>query len=142
MTQSTQSKIGTHDCNITKQAEEGISQKYLLGKLGSSETGVAVCGISDFPIGIITDEAAAPDVSGESAIVNVALLGGATTLQAVASGSVAAGALLVPAAGGKVQSLPEDSGTYNVIGLALTSATADGSRLEFMSCVPQLRVVS
>ncbi|MDR1414149.1 MAG: DUF2190 family protein [Puniceicoccales bacterium] len=140
MTQSTLSNLGTHSCNITRQAEDAISRKYLLGKLDSSGQRIRVCDGSDFPIGIITDEAEAPR-DGEEAIVNVALLGSPTTLQAVASAPIEVGTLLVPADDGKVQPLPSDTGNYYVIGFALTRAAADDDLLEFMSCVPQMYAI-
>ncbi|MDR2603206.1 MAG: hypothetical protein LBC11_01435 [Puniceicoccales bacterium] len=138
------SAIGTHACNITKQAEEAIPIKYLLGKFGEQKTDVALCGLPDLPIGIITDEAAAPTPEGTKEIVNIALLGSPNTLQAVASVAVAAGSIIIPAGNGKVKPLPAaitDDQTYIMIGIALTSATADGQVIEFMSCVPQQHVV-
>ncbi|MDR2778734.1 MAG: DUF2190 family protein [Puniceicoccales bacterium] len=138
------SAIGTHACNITKQAAEAVPTKYLLGKFGTQITDVALCGTSDLPIGIITDEAAA-HVSGESKeIVNVALLGSPDTLQAVASTAITAGSIIIPAESGKVKPLPAPTTgdeTYTMIGIALTAATADGQVIEFMSCVPQQHVV-
>ncbi|MDR1528132.1 MAG: hypothetical protein LBS22_00905 [Puniceicoccales bacterium] len=138
------SAIGTHACNITKQAEGAIPTKYLLGKFGTQKTDVALCGLSDLPIGIITDEAAAPTPEGSKEIVNVALLGSPNTLQAIASTAVTAGSILIPAGNGKVKSLPAPTAndqTYTMIGIALTSATVDGQVIEFMSCVPQQHVV-
>jgi hypothetical protein len=138
------SAIGTHACNITKQAEEAIPTKYLLGKFGTQNTDVALCGSSDLPIGIITDEAAAPTSEGSKEIVNVALLGSPNTLQAVASAAITAGSILIPAGNGKISPLPEPTTgaqTCTMVGIALTPATADGQVIEFMSCVPQQHVV-
>ncbi|MDR2776494.1 MAG: hypothetical protein LBB17_00390 [Puniceicoccales bacterium] len=138
------SDIGTHACNVTKQAEEAIPTKYLLGKFGTQKTDIALCGVSDLPIGIITDEATAPTSEGSKEIVNVALLGSPNTLQAVASTAVMAGAIVVPAGNGKVKPLPTPTAndqTYTMMGIALTSATVDGQLIEFMSCVPQQHVV-
>jgi hypothetical protein len=50
---------GTHDGRITKGVDAAITERYLLGKIGSASDRVAVCGASDTPIGVITDEAAA-----------------------------------------------------------------------------------
>jgi hypothetical protein len=124
------SATGTHACNITKYAEEEITAKYLLGKFGTSADKVAICGVSDLPIGVVTDEAAVGDV------VNVALLGSPDTLKVMAGSPITAGTRLVPAAGGKVQPLPSTAGEYCMVGIALTSAVA-GEIVEFMSCVPQ-----
>ncbi|MDR1457883.1 MAG: hypothetical protein LBI47_03485 [Puniceicoccales bacterium] len=138
------STIGTHACNVTKQAEEAIPTKYLLGKFGTQKTDVALCGSSDLPIGIITDEAADPTSGWPKEIVNVALLGSPNTLQAVASTEITAGSIVVPAENGKVKPLPAPTGNDQIctmIGIALTPATADGQVIEFMSCVPQQHVV-
>jgi hypothetical protein len=132
------SVIGTNACNITKQAEEAIPIKYLLGKFGTQETDVALCGISDLPIGIIIDEAAAPTSGGPKEIVNVASLGSPDTLQEVAGITIKAGAVFIPAEGGKVTTLPEPTASDQIcimIGIALTSAAAN-QIIEFMSCVP------
>jgi hypothetical protein len=129
------SAIGTHSCNVTRPAKTAISTRYLLGKLDSGS--VAICEDSDSPIGIITDEAAA---AGE--IVNVALLGGPDTLLAVADSAIEEGAILIPASDGKVEPLPTSvDGTYTAIGVALTSSTAEGQTIEFISCVPHQHVV-
>jgi hypothetical protein len=138
------SAIGTHACNITKRAEEAIPTKYLLGKFGTQKTDVALCGSSDLPIGIITDEAATPTSEVSKEIVNVALLGSPNTLQAVASTAITAGLILIPTENGKVKPLPASTGSDQIctmIGIALTAATADGQVIEFMSCVPQQHVV-
>jgi hypothetical protein len=124
-------------------AEETFPIKYLLGKFGTSESSVGICDSADFPIGIVTDEASASNPS-EPEIVNVALLGGPDTLRAVASGTISVGSILVPAENGRVKSLPgrtSDDVTYESIGIALTSATAGDQIIEFLSCVPQQRVV-
>jgi len=45
---------------------------------------------------------------------------------------------------GMVKAIPtvgESDATYNVVGIALTSASSDGDVIEFVSCVPQLHVV-
>ena len=125
---------GTHLCNITKQASTTIATKYLLGKL-SGVSGIAVNGIADAPIGVITDEGATSDD------VNVALLGCAETLRMIASSNIAVGDILVPAADGKVQALSTTAGTYNKIGIAMISAAAN-CVVEVLSCVPQQVVVA
>ena len=133
------SSVGTHYENITRNAESAISIKYLLGKIGSTQDKIDICGSSDLAIGVITDEA------GIGEDVNVALLGAPDTLNVVASGSISAGTLIVPDSGGKVKAIPaagESDATYNVVGIALTSASSDGDIIEFVSCVPQQHVVA
>jgi hypothetical protein len=137
--------VGTHDCNITKRAETAIATRYLLGKFGTLPTDVGICGASDLPIGVITDEAKSPAELQEKAIVNVALLGSPTTLNAVAGAQIHAGDILVAAEGGMVKPLPEaqaSAQTYCMVGIAMTGADAIGRSIEFMSCVPQQWVVA
>ena len=135
------SSVGTHAGNITKPAHGAISTKYLLGTLGepvSGESSIAICGSTDLPLGVITDEAAS---QGE--FVNVALLGGSDTLLAVANSVVTEGSILIPADGGKVSPLPgagASDAIHVVIGVALTAAAAN-QIVEFASCVPHQHVV-
>lgn len=118
---------GVHDGGqITKGADAAITERFLLGKVGSASDRVAVCGASDTPIGVITDEAAA---AGD--LVNVALLGSTSrTVRMVASGAISQGALLEPAASGRVQTLGGGAGTHHVVGRALDAAGAAGDVIE------------
>src|SRR5688572_227726 len=80
---------GTHEGGITKFADAAITERWLLGKVGSASDRVAVCGASDTPIGVITDEATA---AGDG--VSVSLLGSSRgTVRMVASAAIAQGAL-------------------------------------------------
>ncbi len=117
---------GTHDGNITKAADAAITERWLLGKIGSATDRVAVCGASDTPIGVITDEASA---IGD--LVNVSLLGSSRgTVRMVASAAIAQGALVEPAAGGRVATLGAGAGTHHVVGRALDAATSAGDIIE------------
>lgn len=117
---------GTHEGGITKFADAAISERYLLGKIGSSSDRVAICGASDTPVGVITDEASA---AGEA--VSVSLLGSARgTVRMVASAAIVQGALLEPAASGRVQTLGAGAGTHHVVGRALDAASAAGDVIE------------
>ena len=117
---------GTHDGNITKAVDAAITERFLLAKIGSASDRVAVCGAADVPIGVITDEAAA---AGE--IVNLALFGSArSTLRMVASAAIAQGALVEPAASGRVATLGGGAGTHHVVGRALDAASAAGDVIE------------
>ena len=122
--------LGTHENNITLQtsSDTTVASKYLLGTInGSGE--VSVCGATHLPIGIITDEA------GPGEFVNVALLGGSTTLNGVASGTINVGDRLIPADNGKIAAT--SSSTSSMIGIALTKASAADEMIEFISCLPQ-----
>jgi hypothetical protein len=117
---------GTHDGAITKEADAAITERFLLAKIGSAANRVAVCGASDTPIGVITDEAASA-----ADLVNVALFGSArSTLRMVASAAIAQGALVEPAASGRVATLGAGAGTHHVVGRALDAAANAGDVIE------------
>jgi hypothetical protein len=117
---------GTHEGGITKFTDAAITERWLLGKVSSASDRVAICGASDTPIGVITDEATA---GGEA--VSVSLLGAsASTVRMVASAAIVQGALLEPAASGRVQTLGAGAGTHHVVGRALDAASAAGDVIE------------
>ena len=117
---------GTHEGGITKFVDAAIVERWLLGKIGSASDRVAVCGAADTPIGVISDEAAAV---GDA--VSVSLLGSSRgTVRMVASAAIVQGALLEPAASGRVQTLGAGAGTHHVVGRALDAATAAGDVIE------------
>lgn len=118
---------GTHEGNITKKADAAIAARFLLAKIGTDIDHVDLAGVNDLPLGVITDEAEAAED-----LVNVALLGSAcSTLKGVASAAIAAGDLIVPAAAGKLRTLPAGAGTYSIVGRALQAAAADNDVIEF-----------
>lgn len=127
---------GTHDGNITKETDAVLTERYLLAKIGSTAARVAVCGAADVPIGVITDEAAA---IGDP--VNVALLGSArNTLRMVASAAIAQGALVEPAASGRVATKGAGAGSHYVVGRALDAAANAGDVIE-VDPTPFLQVI-
>jgi hypothetical protein len=129
---------GTHAHGITKLADAAITTRHLLVKIGTDIGHVALAGVSDIPLGVATDEPAAAEDP-----VNVALLGaGDSTLLGVASAAITAGDLLAPAASGKLRTLPATTGTYYIVGRAITAAGADGDTIEFVPSFPVQRVVA
>lgn len=105
----------------TYAADAALALRFVAVKIGSDANHVAVAGTADIPIGICTDNAEAAED-----LVNVALLGSASeTLKVTASAAIAAGDFVVPAASGKVRTLPGTTGTYYIIGRALQAAGAD-----------------
>lgn len=117
---------GTHDGNITKAVDAAVTERFLLAKVGSASDRVAVAGATDTPIGVITDEAA-----NVGDVVNLALFGSArSTLRMVASAAIAQGALLEPAANGRVATLGAGAGTHHVVGRALDAAANAGDVIE------------
>lgn len=112
--------------NITKRTDAAIATRYLLGKIGTDIGHVAVAGAADIPYGVITDEAGAAEDP-----VNVFLLGaGKGTTKMIASAAITAGALLEPAASGKVATKGGGAGSHYVVGRALDAAAADGDVIE------------
>ena len=129
---------GTHKHAVTRLADAAISARNLLVKIGSDAAHVALAGTSDIPLGVATDEPAAAEDA-----TNVELLGaGDRTLLGVASAAIAAGDLVVPAANGKLRTLPTGAGTYYIVGRALGAASADGDTVEFVPAFPVQRVVA
>jgi hypothetical protein len=122
---------GTHAGAITVTANAVFSNKYLLAKADSTPGEVDVCGASDIPVGVATDEAAVGDI-----LALKLLAVGAQTTRMVASAAIAADALLYTAANGQVQTEPTTAGTYYLVGRSLTAATGAGDRLEVESCLP------
>jgi hypothetical protein len=97
---------------------------------------VRLAGDGDRPIGVASDEAEAGELT------NVDFLGGAQTRLMVAATPVAIGDGLVVAAEGKVIPIPDEAGSYQQVGRALTSAAVQGERVEVLSCSPQQLVIA
>jgi len=117
---------GTHEGTLTKSADAPITERNLLAKIGSGIDRVAICGTLDTPIGVITDEAAAP---GD--LVSVSLLGSSRgTVKMVANGAITQGGLVEPAANGRVQPHFTGVGTHHIVGRALDAATGAGEVIE------------
>ncbi|MES2692782.1 MAG: capsid cement protein [Verrucomicrobiota bacterium] len=121
----------------TYLADAAISTRFLVGKIGTDASHVALAGVSDIPLGIIADEAAAAEDAVMVRLLGVQNEGGI----AIASAAITAGDLLVPAANGKVRTLPGTSGTYYILGRAIKAAGADGDQVEFVPSFPMQRVV-
>ncbi|MDP2226992.1 MAG: DUF2190 family protein [Moraxellaceae bacterium] len=118
--------------------DAAVATRYLLGKIGTDASHIALAGTADIPLGVITDEASAAEES-----VHVEFFGaGFQTRLFVASAAIAAGDLLVSAANGKVRTLPVAAGTYHIIGRAIKAAAADGDQVEAVGSFPIQRVVA
>ncbi len=129
---------GTHFGSITRLTDAAVSTRFLLGRAGSDEAHVALCGASNVPLGVIDDTASA---AGED--VAVQLLGSAgCTLRMVSAAAISAGSLVYAAANGKVSVLPSSAGTYYCVGLALIPATGADELIEVDPCVPVRTVVA
>lgn len=127
---------GTHAGQLTRTLESAAGTRHLLGKPGSSTSEIQLCGTSDLPLGVITDEGVPGD------LVNVALPGSASsTVLMVASEPIAVGAAVYTAAGGKVQDEPAVAGIYYQVGTAVSPASGDGEVLEVDPVAPRKTVV-
>ena len=122
-------------------ADAAFTSRYLIAKRGTSATSINICGAADVPLGIVEDET--PSDSDLNYPLNVALLGAIKgTRRVIASAAISAGDFIVPAAGGKVRTLPTSAGTYYVIGQAFAAATADGDQLQIVPTFPTKTVVA
>ncbi len=128
---------GFQPARKTFLADAALSTRYLLVKSGTDSAHVAVCGASDQPLGIATDE---PSAAEEG--VNVDLLGIQSEGKLlIASGAITAGSYVYTAANGKVQAEPTSAGTYWRVARALSAASGDGDRLEVIPQDPLKLVV-
>ena len=127
------STVGTHaNGMVPLAAEEAITTRYLLVKKGTAADGILInAAATTRPWGVVQDEPA----SGDKA--TVALLGAATgTLKMIAGAACTAGAKVYTTTNGKV------TGTYAAgafcVGIAVTSAAADGDPVEVAHHIPLL----
>ncbi|MDB6108263.1 MAG: hypothetical protein JWR69_13 [Pedosphaera sp.] len=130
---------GTHtNGQITRLTDAALATRFFVVKIGSDADHVAVSAANtDIPLGICTDEAPAAEE-----LVSIALLGAAPgTLKAVAGAAIAAGAFIQSNGDGTVITLKATSGTWYIIGRAITAAAAANDVIEFDPCLPIQRVV-
>lgn len=123
----------------TRLADASFTLRYLLCKIGSDASHIAICTASDIPLGVVPDSTPTADqaASDLSYPLPVNLLGRCEdTERMVASGAITLGAFVVADAAGKVKTLPTATGTYYIIGRALTAAAADLDLIEISSCFP------
>ena len=128
---------GTHQKSISKKADAAITTRFLLVKQGTDADHIALCGASDYPIGVCTDEPAAAE---DHAAVNLLAATHETQIM-VASEAITAGSEVYAAANGKVQDQPTAAGTYFKVGRALTASSADGDRIEVEAHNPERVVI-
>lgn len=121
---------GTHQNGILNfRTDAALATRYLLLKRGSDDAHVAVAGASDTPIYVALDEAGAAEEP--IACQAIACASGTIKLITNGAGALAAGDVLVPAAGGKVAKIAAGAGNYYVVGIATAAVAAtDGEQLE------------
>jgi len=127
---------GTHAGYVTVTAASAFTSKYLLAKADATAGQIDVCGVSDCPVGIATDEA---DVGDPLALKILGV--SPQSVLVTASGAFAAESYLYTAANGEVQTEPATAGTYYLIGRALNAATVAGDLVEAETCVPVKLIV-
>lgn len=126
------------DGRITMLCDAEITLEFALVKFGTDGEHVAVTSdAEDKPLGQAYSKT---DEAEQEVDVNVLGKGG-DTKEFVAADSITYDDRLVPAADGKVQTLPSAAGTYWVIGRALEDASASDA-LEVDDCQPYPVVVS
>jgi hypothetical protein len=127
---------GTHAGYLTVTAASAFTSKYLLAKADSTAGEVDVCGASDCPVGVATDDA------DEGDPLALKILGvSPQSILVTANGAIAAESYLYAAANGEVQPEPTAAGIYYLIGRALGAATAAGDHIEAETCVPVKLIV-
>lgn len=129
--------IGNHSGTMTAIAATEIPAKFLLVNFAADESQrrVAVASEKDRCFGVSLDEALPGDP------IAIQFLGGDRTMKMTAATAICRGSFVFLAKDGKVQERPTRAGTYQRVGLALTSAAA-GNLLEVLSCLPIETVVA
>jgi hypothetical protein len=115
---------------FTKLTDAAHALRFLLVKPGTDGDHIAIAGAADFPYAVCTDEAAAAEAE-----VNVqALACSPNTVKVVndATGAIAVGDNIVPAANGKVKKMAAGAGNYFWVGVAMQTAAADGDIFEII----------
>jgi len=121
---------GTHEDGLTGYADAAITTRHLLYKRGVAANTFAVAGATDLPLGTIADEVATADIAAVP--ITLSLLGKGSTKRMVASEAMATtGVQVYAAASGKIAL----SGSV-VVGILLTTASADGDVVEVQDCEP------
>ena len=125
--------VGYHVGGRFSATASGAVVDMTLVKLSSAGVAAANDGV---PCGVAMHDAA----DGEE--LGIQALGGADrTVGVLASAAVAVNAILI-ADSTKVKTLPTAGGTYYIVGMALSAASADGDQLEMAPCAPVKIVVT
>ena len=104
----------------------GAVPAHTLVKLSSGKVVVNTATSTDIPIGVTLYAAA----EGELVAVQMLNVGG--TVEVVAAGALAQGAIAYAAADGEVSAVPVADGTYRKIGVAMEAATTDQDVIEIL----------
>src|SRR4051794_19970404 len=102
---------------VARLSSGALGSRFLLVKIGADKDHVALAAAVDTPLGV-----AQAITAGAEENIDVALCGTGACVKMQASGAIALGALLEPAANGQVQTLTGSVGTHHVVGRALIAA--------------------
>jgi hypothetical protein len=114
------------DGRATYLADNAFTVRYLLAKIGSDVNHIDICAVGDIPLGFVPDMN--PSADGDLTYplpVSILCLAGNETQRGVANAAITLGDFLVPAGAGKVKTCPFTTGTWYVVGRALTAAAAN-----------------
>lgn len=118
---------------ISMISESALTERFLVMKKGTAAGKIDICGATDTPIGVCSDEVAAADIA--TVPVNLQTFNSDLTLKMVASAAIAYGDQVEPAASGRVATLVLGAGTTShIIGTALQAAAAAGDVIEVAPC--------
>jgi hypothetical protein len=122
---------GRHKNAITRYADAALTTPYLVVKQGAVVNSVAICGATDRPLGVCSDEADSTEIYGESGAQPLAVdlpVSTEQTLIMQAAVAITANDILYTAASGQVTNVPV-AGCY-FVGVALNSVTTQGDEVE------------
>lgn len=119
------------------RADAAHSKRYLLVKHGTDENHLAVCGASDWPLGVCPDQPAAAEDPAACAALGATL----GTMLMQASEALAITDEVYTAANGEVQNLPAGAGTYYKVGRPYKAVGAAGP-VQVIPCYPVKVVVT
>jgi len=125
----------------TRLADASFTARYLLAKAGTDASHIGICGLTDKPFAVVPDMTSVADqaASDLSYPLPVSILGlNEDTERMVASAAISIDDLVVPAASGKIKTLPTTAGTYWVVGKAVTAAAANNDLVEVAPSFPYL----
>lgn len=129
--------MSTNERSVLRTNDAAVTTRHLLWKKGSADTGVALNGATDVPLGTIDNVESSTGVRQ-----TIHLLGKGSTKIMVANEAITAGEQVFTAASGKVQDLPGSTATVYLVGTALTAAANDGDLIEVADCLPVKTVIA
>jgi hypothetical protein len=129
---------GAHDkAKLSYYADAAHAYRFLLVKPGTDLKHLALCGESDEPMALCTDQPSA----AEDRVATIGLATAGETVLMVGSEAIAKDAWVYTAASGQVQDEPAIAGTYYRVGKAREACSAANVQFEVEPCAPIKLVV-